>query len=105
MLKSKVGEYMDKTYKTAIMADYFTEDELVKKIGLSIRYWNDVIMKELIDNALDSIEPLSEKKVNIIRDIDRLCIFDNGSGISGDTVKNIYDFNYYISKNYNGLIN
>lgn len=62
-------------------------------------YWNDVIIKELIDNALDSIEPLSEKKVNVIRDVDKLCIFDNGSGISCETVKNIYDFNYYISKN------
>lgn len=90
---------MDKTYKTAIIADYFTEDELVKKIGLPMTYWNDVIIKELIDNALDSIEPLSEKKVNVIRDVDKLCIFDNGSGISCDTVKNIYDFNYYISKN------
>lgn len=90
---------MDKTYKTAIMADYFVEDELVKKIGLPMTYWNDVIIKELIDNALDSIEPLSEKKVNVIRDVDKLCIFDNGSGISCETVKNIYDFNYYISKN------
>lgn len=90
---------MDKTYKTAVMADYFTEDELVKKIGLPTWYWNDVIIKELIDNALDSIEPLSEKQVSVIRDIDKLCIFDNGGGISCDTVKNIYDFNYYISKN------
>lgn len=90
---------MDKAYKTAVMADYFTEDELVKKIGLPTWYWNNVIIKELIDNALDSIEPLSEKQVSIIRDTDRLCIFDNGSGISCDTVKNIYDFNYYISRN------
>lgn len=90
---------MDRTYKTAIMADYFTEDELVKKIGMPKYYWNDVIMKELIDNALDSIEPLLEKRVDVIRKVYGLGIFDNGEGISCDTVKNIYDFNYYISKN------
>ena len=95
----RVGDLMDRTYKTAIMADYFTEDELVKKIGLPKYYWNDVIMKELIDNALDSIEPLLEKRVDIIRRVYGLGIFDNGEGISCDTVKNIYDFNYYISKN------
>lgn len=95
----KVGDLMDRTYKTAIMADYFTEDELVKKIGLPKYYWNDVIMKELIDNALDSIEPLLEKRVDIVRKLYGLGIFDNGEGISCDTVKNIYDFNYYISKN------
>lgn len=90
---------MDRTYKTAIMADYFIEDELIKKIGLTRNYWNEVIMKELIDNALDSIEPLSEKCVNIIRTVYGLCIFDNGEGISIETVKKIYDFNNYISKN------
>ena len=75
---------MDRTYKTAIMADYFTEDELVKKIGLPKYYWNDVIMKELIDNALDSIEPLLEKRVDVIRRVYGLGIFDNGEGISCD---------------------
>lgn len=90
---------MDKSYKTAIIADYFTEDELVKRIGLSKTYWDDVVIKELIDNALDSIEPLPEKFVEIVCGINGISIFDNGSGISKYTVKNIYDFNYYVSRN------
>lgn len=90
---------MSRAYKTSIKADYFTKDELVKRVGLPEGYWNDIIMKELIDNALDSIEPLKEKRVDIIRKADSLCIFDNGEGISVDTVKDIYDFNYYVSKN------
>lgn len=90
---------MDKAYKTAIIADYFTEDELVKRIGLSKTHWDDVVIKELMDNALDSIEPLPEKFVEIVCGINGISIFDNGGGISIDTVKNIYDFNYYVSKN------
>lgn len=72
---------------------------MIKKIGLPKSYWNAVVMKELIDNALDSIEPLTEKQVSIFVDEKKLCIFDNGNGISIDTVKNIYDFNFYVSKN------
>lgn len=90
---------MDKAYKTSIIADYFVEDELVKRIGLSKSYWDEVIIKELIDNALDSIEPLPEKYVDVCCGINGISIFDNGSGISKETVKNIYDFNYYVSKN------
>ncbi len=90
---------MDRTYETAIMADYFIEDELIKKIGLPKYYWNDVIMKELIDNALDSIEPLLEKRIDIVRQVYGLGIFDNGEGLSSETVKRIYNFNSYISKN------
>lgn len=90
---------MDKTYKTAMIADYFTEDELVKKIGLPKGYWDEVVIKELIDNALDSIEPLSKKCVEVNCNINSMSIFDNGVGISKDTVKSIYDFNYYVSKN------
>lgn len=90
---------IDKVYKTAVIADYFTEDELVKKIGLTKNYWNDVIMKELIDNALDAIEPLNSKEVYIEQNSSSLGIYDNGAGISCETVKSIYDFRYYISKN------
>lgn len=90
---------IEKVYKTAVIADYFTEDELVKKIGLTKNYWNDVIMKELIDNALDAIEPLNIKEVHIEQNTSSLGIYDNGVGISCETVKSIYDFRYYISKN------
>lgn len=89
---------MDRITRTHMMEDYFTEEGLVKKIGLSKSWWNDVIMKELIDNALDSIEPLSNKCVSIVRSINGLGIFDNGEGISCDIIKTgIYDFYYFVS--------
>ena len=56
-------------------------------------------MKEIIDNALDAIEPLKEKDVHIIQNVSSLGIYDSGYGISCETVKSIYDFRYYISKN------
>ena len=76
------------------MSDYFSEDELIKKTGIVKSSWDFVILKELIDNALDAIEPLSHKKISIDYTMldKRLNIFDNGSGISIDTIKKIYDF-------------
>lgn len=79
--------------------DYFTEDGLIKQIGLTKDYWNKVIMKEIIDNALDAIEPLSYKQIKIEQNEKSLGIYDNGNGISCDTVKSIYDFSYYVSQN------
>ena len=83
------------------MSDYFSEDELIKKTGIVKSSWDFVILKELIDNALDAIEPLSHKKISIDYTMldKRLNIFDNGSGISIDTIKKIYDFSMYVSRN------
>lgn len=61
--------------------DYFTEDGLIKQIGLTKDYWDKVIIKEIIDNALDAIEPLNCKAVNIVQNESSLGIYDNGNGI------------------------
>ena len=79
--------------------DYFTEDGLIKQIGLTKDYWDKVIVKEIIDNALDAIEPLNEKEVHIVQSESSFGIYDNGNGITCETVKNIYDFSFYISQN------
>lgn len=90
---------MDNVYETAMMADYFVASELAKRTGISESYWGNVILKELIDNALDAIEPLNEKDVYITYDGTSLKIMDKGNGISIETVKKIYNFNNYVSKN------
>ena len=79
--------------------DYFTEDGLIKQIGLTKEYWDKVIMKEIIDNALDAIEPLNNKEVYIAQGISSLGIYDNGAGISCETVKSIFDYKFYVSRN------
>ena len=85
--------------KTSKLVDYFTEDGLIKQIGLTKEYWNRVIIKEIVDNALDAIEPLNNKEVHIIQSDSSLGIYDNGNGISCEIIKSIYDFNFYVSQN------
>lgn len=86
-----------------MVADYFTEDELIKKTGIAKDSWDFVILKELIDNALDAIEPLQKKSISVnylVKDDQNILqIFDNGTGISLDTIQQIYDFSVYISRN------
>lgn len=79
--------------------DYFTEDGLIKQIGLTKEYWDKVIMKEIIDNALDAIEPLNNKEIHIAQGVSSLGIYDNGSGISCEIVKSFFDFKFYVSRN------
>ena len=84
-----------------VIADYFTEDGLLKQVGLGQENWNQIIVKELIDNALDAIEPLLEKKVFIEVTSESLGIYDNGAGITKEIVRDIYDFGNYVSQNRN----
>lgn len=85
--------------KTSRIVDYFTEDGLIKQIGLTKEYWNKVIVKEIIDNALDAIEPLNNKEIHIVQSEFSLGIYDNGNGISSEIIKSIYDFKFYVSQN------
>lgn len=84
-----------------VIADYFTEDGLLKQVGLIKEYWNRIVVKELTDNALDAIEPLQDKKVFIDITSESLGIYDNGTGIKKETVEDIYDFGNYVSQNRN----
>jgi len=60
-----------------------------------------VLLKELIDNALDAIESCADKKIVVEYDYNGglLKIFDNGDGLSISDVKDIYDFDNYVSTN------
>lgn len=86
-------------YKTSIASDFFNEKGLEARTGLTFKSWEFAIFKELTDNALDSIETKDPKQIDIILTQNNFKIFDNGDGISVDSVKQIYDFENYISKN------
>ena len=73
--------------------EFFSEKELTTQIGLSSEYWLSVILKELLDNALDGCETAGvspDITVSIIGD--SICIEDNGKGIAPEVVTKILDF-------------
>jgi len=92
-----------KAIDTAMLNDYFTVDGLEKKTGISRYDWDTVILKELIDNALDAVEPLQDKQLSVsYSDKDGLTISDNGTGIPQKSIsESIYNFQvYHSSKRY-----
>lgn len=53
---SKGPKLIRETFKTSREMDFFSEKELTTQTGHSIDEWPLVILKELIDNALDACE-------------------------------------------------
>ncbi|MCL0074142.1 ATP-binding protein [Dehalococcoidia bacterium] len=84
-------------FETSRMLEYFTERELSYQTGHSREAWPRVILKELMDNALDACENASvdpEIKVEL-RDEGQffsIVVEDNGPGIQPEVVTKILDF-------------
>jgi DNA topoisomerase VI subunit A len=86
-------------YKTRISSDYFTKQGLENRTGILSGDWYIVLLKELIDNALDAIEANADKKITVEYSDKTLKIFDNGNGLSSADIQAMYDFDNYVTKN------
>lgn len=87
-------------FKTSRLLDFVGERELVAQVGHEVEAWPCVIMKELVDNAIDSAEehetaPVIEAEVSTERN--EIIIADNGAGIPVKTIKDVLDFNARVS--------
>jgi DNA topoisomerase VI subunit B len=86
------------TFQTSRLLDFCSERELVKQIGHGTDQWVLVILKELIDNALDDAEEAGTAPVIRVEVTDRnIVIADNGRGIPPETVAAILDFSVRVS--------
>ena len=78
-------------------AAYFDVKELQKQTGQPSYKFGEVVLKELIDNALDACEsaginPVIQIGIATTEDRMRICVSDNGNGISEAVIKSILDF-------------
>jgi len=91
--KSQTAVLNRQTFTFSRELEFFTEKELTTQIGLPSEYWLAVILKELLDNALDGCETAGvspDISVSIIADC--ICIEDNGAGIPPEVITKILDF-------------
>ncbi len=80
------------TFRTSRLLDFFSEKELVAQTGHSMSDWPFVVVKELIDNALDAA-PVISVTVNEAG----IEVTDNGPGMPADTIEGVLDYTVRVS--------
>ena len=81
------------TFKTSRLLDFCSEHELTKQIGHGPDQWPLVILKELVDNAIDAAEEAGvAPKIKVDVTGNNIIIEENGPGIALETVTDILDF-------------
>jgi Histidine kinase-, DNA gyrase B-, and HSP90-like ATPase len=80
-------------FETSRLMEFCTIRELTNQVGHDVAWWPAVVVKELVDNALDAAEE-SDIAPAIEIDVsgDTISITDNGPGISDDTVAGVLDY-------------
>jgi DNA topoisomerase VI subunit B len=74
--------------------EFFTEDELAKRVGHARPWWAASAAVELVGNALDAAEtvPGLTPEVTVTVDGDTLAVADNGPGIPPEVVRDSLDY-------------
>jgi DNA topoisomerase VI subunit B len=87
-------------FTTSRLLEFCSKKELVLQTGHSVEQWPLVILKELIDNALDACEEANvQPEISVIVGLDPtfIAVTDNGAGIAPETVKSLLDFSVRVS--------
>ena len=81
------------TFATSREMDFFSEKELVTQTGHECGDWPLVVVKELVDNALDACEEADVAPViDVTADASGIAVSDNGPGLPEDALKGALDF-------------
>jgi hypothetical protein len=88
------------TFRTSRLLEYFSEKELTLQTGHEPGRWPEVVLKELIDNALDACEEAGTlPEISIESTPDQITVKDNGPGIPPKVIESILDFSVRVSSN------
>jgi DNA topoisomerase VI subunit B len=87
-----------KTFAISRLAEFASEAELTKQTGHAVKDWPLVIVKELVDNALDAAEEAGvPPQIEVTVDDDGITVEDKGPGIPPETVEKLADYTVRVS--------
>ena len=87
-------------FEVSRLMEFCSQRELTNQTGHDLSDWLLVILKELVDNALDSGEEAGVAPVitiSVSTKTHTIVVEDNGPGISGHTIRGICDYNIRVS--------
>jgi len=85
-------------FSTSRQMEFLSDKELAAQTGHGRKDWPLVILKELLDNALDACEEVGTPPVvSVSVDRDGITVTDNGPGIPGTVVEGVCDFSRRVS--------
>jgi DNA topoisomerase VI subunit B len=78
--------------------DFCSEKELTNQTGHDPEEWPLVVLKELVDNALDAVEEAgTPPRIDITVDAEGITVADNGPGIPAKTIDGVLDYSVRVS--------
>lgn len=81
------------TFRTSRLLEFCSEKELVNQTGHETAEWPLVILKELVDNALDACEEAgAAPEVMVTVDGAGISVTDNGPGLPVETIEGVLDY-------------
>ena len=85
-------------FKISRLMEFCSERELASQTGHGAYEWPLVILKELVDNALDAAEEAEVAPViSIAVTKDKIVIEDNADGIDAETIASVLDYSIRVS--------
>jgi DNA topoisomerase VI subunit B len=85
-------------FRVSRLMEFCTKRELQNQTGHAFYQWPLVVLKELMDNALDACEEAEIAPViSIAVGPETIIIQDNGDGIKASTIKSILDYSIRVS--------
>ena len=95
---SKNQTLIRETFSTSRALDFFSEDELNRRMGTAISSWPLMLIKELIDNALDACEGAGiAPEVTVTVNSDFVTVTDNGPGLASKVIEGSLDYHMRVS--------
>jgi Histidine kinase-, DNA gyrase B-, and HSP90-like ATPase len=86
------------TFQTSRLLDFCSRKELIAQTGHQPDDWPLVVLKELVDNALDACEEAGIAPAIAVRvDENGITVSDNGPGLPAKVVEDVLDFSVRVS--------
>ena len=85
-------------FETSRLQEYFSKRELQMQMGAEVSRWPLMLVKELIDNALDACEDAGVvPEISVSLEDDAVSVQDNGPGLPAEILERSLDYSVRVS--------